>query len=76
VDRAPLDKRLENAPGLRAVLADAATFLPEKGVIYDAILSDMNGDAGESITRVIRFARYLRENGLVIFTLKMPGVVG
>lgn len=76
VDRAPLDKRLDNAPGLRAVLGDAAAFLPEKGVIYDAILSDMNGDAGESLTRVIRLAGYLRENGLVIFTLKMPGVAG
>jgi precorrin-6B methylase 2 len=74
VDRAPLDKRLENETGLRAVLADAATFLPEKNVAYDAILSDMNGGAGESISKVIRLARFLRENGLVIFTLKMPGV--
>ena len=31
VDRAPLDRRLENAPGLRMVLADAATFQPGAG---------------------------------------------
>lgn len=73
VDRAPLDPRLANAHGLQTVLADAATFQPAKHVVYDAILSDMNGAALESITRVIRLARHLRNNGLVVFTLKLPG---
>lgn len=73
VDRAPLDKRLDRAAGLRPVLADAASFLPERGASYDAILSDMNGDALESISTVARLARHLRENGLVVFTLKTPG---
>lgn len=74
VDRAPLDKRLENSPGLTAVLADAATFCPGKAISYDALLSDMNGDARESIAQVIRLSQYLRAGGLVIFTLKLPGV--
>jgi hypothetical protein len=73
VDRAPLDPRLANARGLQTVLADASSFQPGKDVVYDAILSDMNGDALESITRVIRLARHLRKNGLVVFTLKLPG---
>lgn len=73
VDRAPLDKRLENAPGLHAVLADAATFRPENGTVYEAILSDMNGAPCEAITRVIRLAQHLRPGGLVVFTLKLPG---
>lgn len=74
VDRAPLDRRLEKSPGLRSVLADAAVFRPEKGLIYDAILSDMNGDARDAISQVIRLSHHLREGGLVIFTLKLPGV--
>lgn len=74
VDRAPLDKRLDGVPGLRPVLADAATFRPERGVVYDALLSDMNGDARESISQVIRLSKHLRKGGLVVFTLKLPGV--
>jgi hypothetical protein len=74
VDRAPLARQLENVRGLRCVLADAATFRPEQGTVYDAILSDTNGDARQSIARVIRLATHLRVGGLVIFTLKMPGV--
>ena len=73
VDRAPLDPRLVGAPGLRFVLADAATFQPERGAAFDAILSDMNGDPRESITRVIRLTKYLRSGGLVVFTLKLAG---
>ncbi len=74
VDRAPLDARLAGRRGLRAVVADAATLQPESGTKYDALLSDMNGDPLESITQVIRLARHLRPGGLVVFTLKLPGV--
>ena len=74
VDRAPLDARLDRARGLQSVVADAATFQPARGTVYDAILSDMNGDPLESITRVIRLADHLRHGGLVVFTLKLPGV--
>ena len=73
VDRAPLDARLAHAPGLTQVAADAATFRPARGVIYDALLSDMNGDARESLKQIIRLSRYLKPGGLVIFTLKTPG---
>jgi 23S rRNA C2498 (ribose-2'-O)-methylase RlmM len=73
VDRAPLDARLKNANGLQAVCMDAAAFQPETGMIYDAILSDMNGDACESIAQVARLSMNLRPGGLVVFTLKTPG---
>ena len=74
VDRAPLDPRLKGAGGLQAVCMDAALFRPEAGMLYDAILSDMNGDARESIAQVARLSRNLGPGGLVVFTLKTPGV--
>jgi 23S rRNA C2498 (ribose-2'-O)-methylase RlmM len=73
VDRAPLDKRLERRPGLTFVRADAAAFLPQQAARYDALLSDLNGDARESIRLVINLSRFLRPEGLVVFTLKTPG---
>ena len=73
VDRAPLDQRLADAPGLVSVQADAATFRPAAGVVYDALLSDMNGDARESIAQVVRLSRFLKPGGMVVFTLKTPG---
>jgi 23S rRNA C2498 (ribose-2'-O)-methylase RlmM len=76
VDRAPLDARLKGAPGLHAVVGDAATFEPAMGEWYDAILSDMNGDAQDSIKRVVRLCSRLKPAGLVVFTLKTAGVVG
>lgn len=74
VDRAPLDKRLDRAAGLTTVRADAADFRPAAGCRYDAILCDMNGDARGSISQVIRLTESLRAGGLVVFTLKLPGV--
>lgn len=76
VDRAPLDPRLQGARGLRFVLADAAAFRPDKGAAYDAMLSDMNGDARESMARVVRLTDRLPPGGLVVFTLKLAGVEG
>jgi 23S rRNA C2498 (ribose-2'-O)-methylase RlmM len=76
LDRAPMDARLSGASGLRIVRMDAAAYMPPAGTVFDAILSDMNGDALESIERVSRFASYLRPGGLVVFTLKMPGISG
>jgi 23S rRNA C2498 (ribose-2'-O)-methylase RlmM len=74
VDRAPLDRRLARLPGLTFKLVDAGTFQPERGTTFDAMLSDMNGDAMDAIRHVIRLSRFLRKSGLVIFTLKLPGV--
>jgi hypothetical protein len=75
IDRAPLDKRLDRAPNLRFRLADVADFQPQPGTLYDAILSDMNGEALDAIRHVGRLSKSLTEGGLVIFTLKTPGVV-
>jgi 23S rRNA C2498 (ribose-2'-O)-methylase RlmM len=74
VDRAPLDMRLKNASGLREIRTDAAAFQPQPSMVYDAILSDMNGDARESIAQVARLSQNLRHGGLVVFTLKTTGI--
>lgn len=74
VDRAPLDPRLANAPALHPILADAATFLPAPATRYDALLSDMNGEARESIRHLARLSSHLRPGGIAIFTLKLPGI--
>jgi 23S rRNA C2498 (ribose-2'-O)-methylase RlmM len=74
VDRAPLDARLKDASGLREIHMDASSFRPPPGTVYDAILSDMNGDALESIAQVARLSQNLRPGGLAVFTLKTPGV--
>jgi 23S rRNA (cytidine2498-2'-O)-methyltransferase len=59
---------------LRFVHADVADFVPEAGVEFDAILSDLNGPPEESIAHVMRLARNLKPGGLVVFTLKVPRV--
>lgn len=74
VDRAALDPRIRNTPGLQSIIADAATFRPGPATVYDAILSDMNGEAIAAISHVIRLSKFLRPGGLVVFTLKLPGV--
>ncbi len=74
IDRAALDKRLAGRPGLKFVLADVAAFVPRPGTTYDALLDDMNGPPEESISQVIRLARYLKKGGLVVFTLKVPRI--
>ena len=73
IDRAPLDKRLDGRPQLAFAMMDVAGFKPNPGMIYDAILSDMNGDAREAIGQVVRLSKNLKPGGLVIFTLKTSG---
>lgn len=74
IDRAPLDKRLDHHKGLRFFLSDVATFEPGGRTIFEAILSDMNGEAQDAMRHVIRLSKHLKNGGLVIFTLKTPGV--
>ncbi len=74
LDVAVLDTRLENRRGLKFVRCDVAAFQPELGAKYDAMLSDMNGEPHESIRQVVRLSAYLKKNGLVVFTLKIPRV--
>ncbi len=71
VDRAPLDPRLQGHHGLSFVHADAASFRPRPGAAYDALLSDLNGDAQTSFQNVLRLSTALRKGALVIFTLKV-----
>ena len=72
IDRAPLDQRLDNREGLTFIQADVGTYTPPYGSEYDALLSDLNGPAIESIQQVIRIAEFLRPGGLIVFTLKLP----
>jgi len=74
IDRAPLDKRLDRRPDLVFALLDVAAFKPNSSMRYDAILSDMNGDPGESLRQVGRLSQNLNPGGLVIFTLKTTGI--
>ncbi len=74
IDRAPLDKRLDHHQELRFFLSDVATFEPKGHTNFEAILSDMNGEAQDAMRHVIRLSKHLTHGGLVIFTLKTPGV--
>lgn len=74
IDRAPLDQRLGGRPGLKFVLADVAEFQPPDRARYDALLCDMNGPPEESIEQVMRLSGFLKQDGLVVFTLKVPRV--
>jgi 23S rRNA C2498 (ribose-2'-O)-methylase RlmM len=75
VDRAPLDARLAGAADLHAVCMDAARFTPPRGMLYDAILCDMNGDPRDALAMVIHHAGHLRRGGYAVFTLKLAGAV-
>jgi hypothetical protein len=74
VDRAPLDVRLKHAKGLVQFVADAVDFMPPAGMIFDAMLCDMNGDARDAMRQVARLSKNLQPKGIVIFTLKLPGI--
>ncbi|PAW63958.1 MAG: hypothetical protein B9S36_03565 [Verrucomicrobiia bacterium Tous-C2TDCM] len=74
IDRAALDTRLAGRAELIFVQDDVARFVPPTGQSYDALLDDMNGPPEESIAQVIRLSRFLREGGLIVFTLKVPRV--
>lgn len=74
VDRAPLDARLRHHKDLHFEQCDVAAFHPPDGARYDALLCDLNGEAAESMQQVIRLSPALKSGGLVVFTLKMPGV--
>jgi len=76
IDRAALDSRLKGAPGLRFLLADVADFSPPAGIRFDALISDMNGDALTAISHVSRLAPHLKPGAVIVFTLKTPGVSG
>lgn len=74
VDRTALDKRLDGHKGLTFVQTDVQTFEPKDGEMFDAVLSDLSGDADESIEEVARLAKFMHRDGTVIFTLKVPRV--
>ncbi|WAC19265.1 hypothetical protein OVA24_18730 [Luteolibacter sp. SL250] len=74
VDRAVLDARLADARNLRFLRGDVATFVPEKGASYDAILSDMNGKPRDAFHQVARLSVFLKPGGLIVFTLKTTAV--
>jgi hypothetical protein len=74
IDRAALDKRMNQRPGLKFYQTDVALYTPEKGSQFDALLSDLNGPPEDSIAQVIRLAPWLRQGAVVILTLKLPKI--
>lgn len=74
IDKAPLDKRLNNRPGLKFAHVDVAEYEPAPKAYYDAMLSDLNGPPEESIDHIIRLSKPLKPGGLVVFTLKVPRI--
>lgn len=74
IDRAPLDPRVLKFPNLEFIHADVLDFNPPKNASYDAILCDMNGPPHEAMQQVVRLAKNLRRQGLVVFTLKFSRV--
>jgi hypothetical protein len=76
IDRAVLDARLTGAKGLTFVLRNVADFQPAEGVLYDALLCDMNGDPDEAFAQVVRLARFSRAGSWIVFTLKTTGSEG
>jgi hypothetical protein len=76
IDRAVLDARLAGAKGLTFVLRDVAGFHPAPGVLYDALLCDMNGEPEEAFAQVVRLSAFLRAGSWIIFTLKTTGSEG
>lgn len=74
VDRAVLDPRLAGAKYLEFKRGDVAEFVPDKGAVFEAILSDMNGAPREAMRQLARLSVFLKPRGLAIFTLKTTGV--
>jgi len=54
--------------------AGVADFLAPTGRFMMPCWCDLNGDARDSIRHVMRLSRHLKRDGLVVFTLKMPGI--
>ena len=74
LDRAPLDPRLRSAPNLTFIQQDVSAYSPPAGDQFNAILCDMNGPALLSLQQVTRLSKHLLPEGVVIFTLKLPGI--
>ena len=73
VDRAVLDPRLSAAKHLEFIRGDVAEFVPKKGSVFEAMLSDMNGPPREAMRQLARLAAFLKPGGLAVFTLKTTG---
>lgn len=73
VDKAALDPKLKDAPGLEFVRMDVDTFRLAANARLDGLLCDMNGDPRASLRQVVRLAENLTEGAPVVFTLKEAG---
>ena len=74
IDRAPLDERLKGRRGLSFKKGDVARYNPVPQAQFDCLLCDMNGDVEVSLKQVVRLSESLIPGGLILFTLKTPGV--
>jgi len=73
IDRAPLDRALVGAKGLRFFHTDVVRWRPPGLQRFDALLCDMNGTADEAFGQVVRLSKFLQPAAPIVFTLKMTG---
>jgi 23S rRNA (cytidine2498-2'-O)-methyltransferase len=73
VDKAAMDARLKGHKGLTVVRGDVDAFQPSEHERFDALLCDMNGDARVSLRQVVRLSSHLKQDALIVFTLKGAG---
>lgn len=74
VDRAPLNRRLAEARGLTFLQVDAPDFRAPPGLLFDALLCDLNGEPSAAMAAVCAQRPSLRSGSPVVFTLKLAGV--
>ncbi len=75
VDPAKLDQRLVRRPNLTHYRGYAETYLEEfedQRLLFDVITNDMRMDAREAARLLLRMRGFLRREGFVISTLKLP----
>jgi len=70
LDRAALAPKLKGHARLIFRNEDVTAYSPPSGMLYDALLCDMNGPWERSIKEVIRLSGFLVPNSPLVFTLK------
>jgi len=73
IDRATMDPKLHQHPGLQIISKDVSTYQPPAGSRFDALLCDMNGPVEQSFRQVIRLSTWLQPHSPIVFTLKGHG---
>ena len=73
VDPGELHASLGADSGVRYLATTAEAYLRRAPDVYDLIVNDMRMDARDSARLIVSYAPYLRRQGSVLMTLKLPG---